>query len=166
MNSVNWLARGFNASCFLAAISVSSTQLPIEMEQPSMSSGISILVVEDNKELAKSICGHLSDEGYAVVATHDGEEAISLIQRNEFTIVVLDLKLPKLSGSEVLKFAKKNSPQTKLVVLTAYADLTNVTMYRELGADEVIAKPYDVESLLDAIKLLLKKESPPTPLKQ
>jgi DNA-binding response OmpR family regulator len=116
-----------------------------------------ILVVEDNKELAKSLSVHLTAEGYAITETHNGEDAVAHLRKAEFAIVVLDLKLPKLSGFEVLKFAKKNSPQTKVIVLTAYADPMNITMCKELGSDEVIAKPYDLAFLFDRIRSFLKK---------
>ena len=116
-----------------------------------------ILVVEDNKELAKSLSGHLSVEGYEVSETHNGEGAVSLLKEITYAIVILDLKLPKLSGFDVLTFIKKNSPGTKVVVLTAYADPMNVTMCKELGADDVIAKPYDLEYLFETINTLLKK---------
>ena len=115
-----------------------------------------ILVVEDNKELAKSLSGHLSSEGYSVTESHSGEDAVAQLQKNSFEIVVLDLKLPKLSGFEVLKFAKKNSPETKVVVLTAYADPMNINMCKELGSDEVIAKPYDLAYLFERIRSFIK----------
>ncbi len=121
-----------------------------------MASQKRVLVVEDNKQLAKSICGHLAGEGYDVSETHDGEGAVALLKDREFAIAILDLKLPKLSGFEVLTFSKKNYPNMKVVVLTAYADLANVTMCRKLGADEVIAKPYDLEDLFGTIETLLK----------
>jgi len=115
-----------------------------------------ILLVEDNKELAKSLSGHLTEEGYAVTPANSGESALEELQKKEFAIVVLDLKLPKLSGFEVLKSTKKNFPKTKVIVLTAYADPMNITMCKELGSDEVIAKPYDLAFLFETIRSFLK----------
>jgi DNA-binding response OmpR family regulator len=115
-----------------------------------------ILFVEDNKELAKSLSGHLTEEGYAVTPANSGESALEELQKKEFAIVVLDLKLPKLSGFEVLKSTKKNFPKTKVIVLTAYADPMNITMCKELGSDEVIAKPYDLAFLFETIRSFLK----------
>ena len=121
-----------------------------------MSALKNILVVEDNPELAKSLSGHLTDEGYAVTLANSGEAALEELHKKEFAIVVLDLKLPKLSGFEVLKSTKKNFPKSKVIVLTAYADPMNITMCKELGSDEVIAKPYDLAFLFETIRSFLK----------
>jgi CheY-like chemotaxis protein len=71
--------------------------------------------------------------------------------------VVLDLKMPKRDGFEVLAFTKRFYPNTKIIVLTAYVDLQNVSKCRELGADDVIQKPYELGDLFDAIDYVLKK---------
>lgn len=116
---------------------------------------MNILIIEDNKELAKSLSGHLSGEGYSVTEAHSGEDALSLLKTTPFAMAILDLKLPKLSGFEVLTHIKKNFPATKVVVITAYADPMNVTMCKDLGADDVVAKPYDLEYLFDTIRTIL-----------
>jgi DNA-binding response OmpR family regulator len=114
-----------------------------------------ILVADDDKDILSTLNEHLSREGYDVSAVSDGEAAAGLIMNNTFEVVVLDIKMPKLNGFEVLKFVKKSSPATKVIMLTAYADLKNVEECRKLGADDVIEKPYDLGDLFSSIEFLL-----------
>ncbi len=116
-----------------------------------------ILIVEDEKELLMTLAEQLSLEGYEIATAADGEEALAALQKKKFSLVVLDLKLPKVSGFDVLKFLKQKSSQSKVIVLTAYADLKNVTMVKDLGADDVIEKPYELGDLIDAIHFVMKK---------
>jgi two-component system, OmpR family, response regulator len=116
-----------------------------------------ILIVEDEKELLMTLAEQLSLEGYEVATAADGEQALAVLQKKKFSLVVLDLKLPKISGFDVLKFLKQGSSQSKVIVLTAYADLKNVTMVKDLGADDVIEKPYELGDLIDAIHFVMKK---------
>ena len=116
-----------------------------------------ILIVEDEKELLMTLAEQLSLEGYEIATAEDGEEALAALQKKKFSLVVLDLKLPKVSGFDVLKFLKQKSSQSKVIVLTAYADLKNVTMVKDLGADDVIEKPYELGDLIDAIHFVMKK---------
>ena len=118
---------------------------------------ISILIVDDDRELTSTLCEMLSKDDYDIDVANDGEEALALIQRKKFHVVVLDLKMPKRDGFEVLAFTKRSYPNTKIIVLTAYVDLQNVSKCRELGADDVIQKPYELGDLFDAIDYVLKK---------
>ena len=122
-----------------------------------MSSKIQILVAEDEEQLRNTLALHLSDKGYEVTTAASGNEAIPLIYGREFSVVVLDLKMPYIDGFEVLKFVKTTFPQTKVVILTAYGDLKNVTKCKELGADEVIGKPYNFADLFAVVDELIKK---------
>jgi len=118
---------------------------------------ISILIVDDDRELTSTLCEMLSKDDYDIDVANDGEEALALIQRKKFHVVVLDLKMPKRDGFEVLAFTKRSYPNTKIIVLTAYVDLINVSKCRELGADDVIQKPYELGDLFDAIEYVLKR---------
>ena len=116
-----------------------------------------ILIADDDNELTSVLSEYLTTEHFYVTTAHDGEEAVSHLRQNRFNIVVLDLKMPKLGGLEVLKFIKSDCANTKTIVLTAYADLKSVTECKKLGADDVIEKPYDIGDLLGAIEFVLKK---------
>ncbi len=122
-----------------------------------MASKLQVLVTEDDNQLRETLAQHLSEEGYDVTIAANGNEAIPALHGREFHLVILDLKMPYIDGFQVLQFIKATFPRTKVIVVTAYADLTNITKCRELGADEVIGKPYNLALLFEVIEKLLKK---------
>jgi DNA-binding NtrC family response regulator len=115
----------------------------------------SILVVDDEEALRTVLSSELSGEGYQVDSASDGDEAISTIQSKKFDLVLLDIKMPKVDGFEVLKFIKKNTPEMKVIMLTAFADLKNAIESKKLGAEDFISKPYDLVDLLTTIERVL-----------
>jgi DNA-binding NtrC family response regulator len=115
----------------------------------------SILVVDDEEALRTVLSSELSSEGYAVDTASDGDEAISTLQAKPFDLVLLDIKMPRVDGFEVLKFIKKNSPGVKVIMLTAFADLKNAIESKKLGAEDFISKPYDLVDLLTTIERVL-----------
>jgi DNA-binding response OmpR family regulator len=123
-----------------------------------MNDKVRILVADDDKELVQTIEEELIIEGYEVVIAHDGEEALKAIQSTPFQIAILDLKMPKITGLEILQKVKKEFPAMKTIILTAYANLENVKKCRDLGADEVVEKPYDLGELFTAIEYFVGKK--------
>jgi len=115
----------------------------------------SILVVDDEEALRTVLSTELGSEGYKVEAASDGDEAISIVQNRQFDLVLLDIKMPRVDGFEVLKFIKKNHPQMKVIMLTAFADLKNAIESKKLGAEDFISKPYDLVDLLTTIERVL-----------
>ena len=124
-----------------------------------MNEKVRILVADDDKELVQTIEEELIIEGYEVAVAHDGEEAMNAIQSAPFQIAIIDLKMPKISGLEILQKVKKDYPHLKTIILTAYANLENVKKCRDLGADEVVEKPYDLGELFTAIEYFVGKRS-------
>lgn len=125
-----------------------------------MAQDLTILIAEDDEEVAKTLEGHLSNEGYNTTVALDGEVALSEISKKNFDIVILDLKMPKVSGFEILRIIKQKIPATKVIVLTAYADFKNTEICKRLGADHVLAKPFDLEILFWTIEMVTKKPQP------
>jgi len=120
-----------------------------------MSSPRSILVVDDEEALRTVLSSELASEGYQVESASDGDEAISIIEKKQFDLVLLDIKMPKVDGFEVLKFIKKSFPAIKVIMLTAFADLKNAIESKKLGAEDFISKPYDLVDLLTTIERVL-----------
>jgi DNA-binding NtrC family response regulator len=115
----------------------------------------SILVVDDEEALRTVLSSELVSEGYSVETASDGDEAITILTGKVFDLVLLDIKMPRVDGFEVLKFIKKNSPQIKVIMLTAFADLKNAIESKKLGAEDFISKPYDLVDLLTTIERVL-----------
>ena len=114
-----------------------------------------ILVVDDEDALRTVLSSELVNSGYEVATAADGDEAISAVQNKKFDLVLLDIKMPKVDGFEVLKFIKKNTPGVKVIMLTGFADLKNAIESKKHGAEDFVSKPYDLVDLLTTIERVL-----------
>ena len=110
-----------------------------------------ILVVDDDPDLRACLSSELRSEGYDVFSVLGGEEAISILQKRHFDLVLLDIRMPGVDGFKVLKFIKKNYPTVRVIMLTAFADIINEIESRIQGAEAFVKKPYDVADLLATI---------------
>src|SRR5437667_12847235 len=114
-----------------------------------------ILVVDDEDALRMVLSNELSSSGYDVASAGDGDEAITMVQNKKFDFVLLDIKMPKVDGFEVLKFLKKHFPAVKVIMLTGFADLKNAIESKKHGAEDFVSKPYDLVDLLTTIERVL-----------
>jgi len=102
----------------------------------------SILLVDDEEGFRTMLRDTLEDEGYEdITMAGDGGEAIEILKNREFDLVVLDIVMPFVSGFGVLHFIHDHFPKTKVVMLTAYAEMRLAVEAKELGASDFIAKP-------------------------
>lgn len=115
-----------------------------------------ILLVEDETIVRESLKDWLTEEGYEVTTVEDGEQALEIIGRQEFGIVVLDLKLPGKDGIQVLKEAREQVPNLKAVIITAYPSIETAVEATKAGAIDYLVKPFPPESLEQLIKEALK----------
>lgn len=123
-----------------------------------MAQPFNILVVDDEDALRNVLSSELQSEGYSVVSAADGDEAISTLQQKTFDLVLLDIKMPRVDGFEVLRFIKEKFPKTKVIMLTGFADLKNAIESKKLGAEDFVSKPYDLVDLLTTIERVLSSE--------
>lgn len=110
-----------------------------------------VLIVDDELEFTKDFAKALVMFGYEPYQAADGEGAFSIIENKKPDIVLCDYKLPDVEGDKILEKTKKNYPNIKFVMVTAYYDEDVAKRFRNLGADEVIFKPIvltDIEALL------------------
>ena len=114
-----------------------------------------ILVVDDEDALRMVLSSELVSSGYEVTTASDGDEAINVIQNKKFDLILLDIKMPRVDGFEVLKFVKKNFPSVKVIMLTGFADLKNAIESKKHGAEDFVSKPYDLVDLLTTIERVL-----------
>lgn len=114
-----------------------------------------ILIADDEDDLRMLLEHVVTGAGYDVTTAADGEEAISMLGKNTYNVVLLDIQMPNTSGIEVLKYIQKNTPSTKTIILTGYADLKHAMEAREFGAQDFISKPYKVEEVMMTIRRLL-----------
>ncbi len=118
-----------------------------------------VLIVDDEKGLLKVISLALSGEGFQTVECDSGKGAISLIENENFDIVVSDIKMPGKSGLDVLEIVKKYSPNTGFILLTAYASIESAVQALRFGADDYLMKPFDVNELVTRVRKVIEKYS-------
>ncbi len=117
----------------------------------------SILVVDDEEAFRYMLSSLMSGAGYAVDTASDGVTAINAIQTKLYHVVLLDLKMPKVDGLEVLKFIKTNAPGVEVIMLTGMADVKTAVECMKTGAYDYITKPTTADELLTTIQRALER---------
>ncbi len=115
-----------------------------------------ILVVEDEKKLARYLELELTHEGYDIRLAHDGRTALSVHEEWGSDLIILDLMLPELSGIEVCRRVRQKSG-VPIIMLTAKDDVSDKVMGLDMGADDYMTKPFAIEELLARIRVALKR---------
>src|SRR4051794_28345898 len=112
-----------------------------------------ILIADDQEMMRDSLAGILAREGHEVVATGDGATAVGRLQGARFDLLITDLKMPKMTGIELLTEAKRLRPEMPVVLMTAFASVNTAVEAMKLGAYDYIQKPFDG----DEIKMLIER---------
>ena len=118
-----------------------------------------ILIIEDEPTMRLGMSHFLSSSGYAVKPCEDGADGLAAIEKGDFDIIITDLKLPKYDGLSILNHAKKISPETGVIIITAYAEVKTAVQAIKDGAFDYIAKPFSNEELLITIERFMKFRS-------
>ena len=119
-----------------------------------------ILIVDDEPIVRESIRDWLKEAGYQVATAESGEEALELIEKQDFSVMVLDIRLPGKTGITVLKEVKALKPEIKSIVITAYPTAELMAEAMKLGAVDYLVKPIAPDDLERLIReTLLKCES-------
>jgi len=118
-----------------------------------------ILVVEDDPAVQKALKRLFESEGYAVEIQANGKSALESFQAAAPAVVILDLRLPKVSGSDVCKEIKAQAPSLPIVVLSATSDVSDKVLLLELGADDYVTKPFSPRELLARVRAALRRTS-------
>jgi DNA-binding response OmpR family regulator len=118
---------------------------------------IKILIVEDEPHMRMGLKDNLEFEGYEVDYAEDGELAISKILNNQYSLILLDVMLPKVSGFDVCKRIRKEGIKTPVILVTAKGEEIDKVLGLELGADDYVTKPFSLRELLARIKAVLRR---------
>jgi two-component system, OmpR family, response regulator len=115
-----------------------------------------ILVVEDEEKIARVLELELEYEGYSVTKVIDGLEALEAYRTGSWDLILLDVMLPGLSGIELLRRIRKNDLLTPVILLTAKSSVEDKVSGLDLGANDYITKPFQIEELLARIRAALR----------
>jgi two-component system response regulator TctD len=116
-----------------------------------------LLIVEDNRKLSDWISMLLRRRKYVIDCVYDGEDADYALKTQEYALVILDLALPRLSGTEVLSRMRTRGSATPVLILTADDTVTSRVAVLDGGADDYLAKPFDIEELEARIRARLRR---------
>jgi len=124
-----------------------------------------ILVIEDQRDLQNYLKEFLLDNDFLVLTASDGITGLNLLKRTLPDLVLLDLGLPNMDGESVCREIKKNWPSLKIIILTAKNDTLDIVHGLNLGADDYITKPFQLEELIARIKARLRQDAKNSPTK-
>ncbi|MDM5334016.1 response regulator transcription factor [Ureibacillus composti] len=124
-----------------------------------MDSKVNVLICDDNIAVHESINAYLEAENMSSVSVFDGEQALDLLRKQEFDMVVLDIMLPGLFGTEVCKEIRKTS-DIPIIMLSARGEEMDRIIGLEIGADDYLTKPFSPREIVTRIKTILKRVQP------
>lgn len=116
-----------------------------------------ILIVEDEKDLSDILKFNLIKEGYSVEQAFDGEAGFDMAKTGKYSLVLLDIMLPKMDGFQILKELRSMKIQTPIILVTAREDEIDKVLGLELGADDYITKPYGMREVMARVKANLRR---------
>ncbi|MGB9671544.1 MAG: response regulator [Candidatus Bathyarchaeales archaeon] len=117
-----------------------------------------ILIVDDDENIRKVLTTILEDEGYVIEAVENGKRAIEKTKKSFYNLVLIDIRLPDMEGTELLTKMKHAVPKTRKIIITGYPTLQNAIEAVNKGADAYVLKPFDMDSVLQTIRDQLKKQ--------
>ena len=126
---------------------------------PAGAHTIRILLVDDEPDLVELVSYNLTRAGYKVASVPDGEEALDAIKRSAFDLIVLDLMLPGIQGTELCRIMR-NNPKTAslpIIMLTAKGEVSDKIHGLETGADDYMTKPFSPQELIARVKAVLRR---------
>jgi len=119
---------------------------------------VRLLLVEDHKPLVRALRQGLEEEGFAVDVAYDGEEADHKATGTNYDVIILDMMLPKKDGATLLKSWRSAGLQTHVIVLTALGTLEDKVKGLDIGADDYLTKPFELEELLARVRALIRRQ--------
>lgn len=117
----------------------------------------SILIIEDETELASGLKDNFEFDGYDVLLAGDGETGLNLAIERQPNLIILDIMLPKMSGLDVCKELRSRGLSTPIIMLTARSQEIDKVLGLEFGADDYITKPFSIRELLARVKAVLRR---------
>ena len=116
-----------------------------------------VLVIEDDKRIQKTLKLAFEPEGYALEVASDGAAGLETFRGIKPAVVILDLMLPKMSGRDVIREIRKESPSQPVIILSAASEEVDKVLLLELGADDYVTKPFSPKELLARVRAVVRR---------
>jgi ATP-dependent Lon protease len=130
----------------------------LSQEKRKLTQKEKILIVDDEEIMRSFLLDVFMDEGYDLDSAANGEEALEKISRNQYQLIITDIRMPGVDGTEVLKKAKELNPKTEVIVITGYASPQIKQECQKLGAAYYIAKPFQINQIRARVNKLVREE--------
>jgi DNA-binding response OmpR family regulator len=117
----------------------------------------SVLIVDDDLELRENLQEILAIEGFDVATAKNGNDALDMVSQRDFDLLLLDLIMPGLSGLETLTLLRRQKPQIRVILMTAFSTIENAVDAMRRGADDYLTKPFKTADLLMTVKRVLEE---------
>ncbi len=118
---------------------------------------MAILIIEDEKKLSDILSKALKSERYSVDVVYDGEEGLDKALKNNYSLILLDIMLPKKDGMEVCKELRKKGIHTPIIMITARGTVEDRVTGLDLGADDYLVKPFGLDELFARIRAVMRR---------
>ena len=118
-------------------------------------SGWKVLLVDDEKDFVEPLSERMRFRGLNISTAFSARQAVKMAEKEDYDVVVLDLKMPEIDGLETLRLLKRNNPDIHVILLTGYATAEKAIPAMLSGAEEILEKPSDVEVLVRKIHKLV-----------
>ena len=118
-----------------------------------------ILVVDDDDLSRSYLSEALQRNDYSVDNACDGQEAVSMVEKQNYDLVFLDMRMPRMGGLKVLERVKKTSKETTVVIMTAYGSIESAVEAMQKGAYEYIIKPFSLDNIEQLLKRIQERQS-------
>lgn len=115
----------------------------------------SLLIVEDDKVTAEGISFIFNNEGFEVDIAPNGKIGFERLQDKSYNIIITDIRMPEMDGMQLLSLLKATGRDIPVIIITAYGSIENMLAAMELGAADIIEKPFDIDVLIDLVNNLL-----------
>lgn len=116
-----------------------------------------ILIVEDEFRMRELISDYLRQDGYKVLESDNGMDALEVFEKNKVDLILLDIMLPRMDGFAVCRSVRKKDPRVLIIMLTARSEEYDKLMGYEFGADDYVTKPFSLKVLIAKVNALLKR---------
>jgi DNA-binding NtrC family response regulator len=126
--------------------------------EPKTPTGATILVVDDSPETLELMKRHLGPAGHTVIAALSADEASRLLKDTSFDLVITDMKMPRVSGLDLIRHIRTNYKGVAILMVTGYPSIGGAVEAVRLGAEDYLAKPFTKKELLDAVEATLVKQ--------
>jgi len=116
-----------------------------------------ILIVDDEERICSLLAKRLVMENYSCIVANTAKEALDHFYKNQFSLVICDVRMPQMDGLELLRRMKAFDPDMMMIMITGYPDIDIVIKAMRMGARDFLVKPFDLESMVSSVRRILEE---------